>query len=104
MARTSGRKGRPWLRAVAELKRQSQVCWLCLEAIDMSLEFPDPGSFSADHVIPLSELDEDDPRRTKLSNLRPAHLGCNSSRGNRNPAEIIAHQEELEVTTSRDWL
>ncbi len=48
----------------------SDICWLCGQ----------PGSTTVDHVIPLSlapDLAED------ITNLRPAHLRCNSKRGAR---------------------
>jgi len=47
---------------------ESDVCWLCAR----------PGADTVDHVLPLSlypELAED------ITNLRPAHMTCNSSRG-----------------------
>lgn len=50
-------------------------CHLCGDAIDLALRKPDPLSLSIDHVVPRSRGGSDD-----LSNLRPAHLGCNSAR------------------------
>lgn len=104
MARTSGRKGRPWRRCVAEVKRRSQVCWICKDAIDLDLEFPHPQSFSVDHLIPLSQLGEDDPRRTDPDYCAPAHLGCNSSRQAKSVLEVTSQAEEESLPTSRDWL
>lgn len=43
------------------------VCWICGQ----------PGADSADHVLPRSLGGAD-----VLSNLMPAHLSCNQSRGN----------------------
>lgn len=57
------------------------VCWLCGEWIDKSLPAKHPKSFSVDHIIPVSK--GGDP--TSLDNVAPAHYGCNSSRGNREP-------------------
>ena len=105
MAKTSGRKGRPWRRCVAEVKRRSQICWICHEAIDMDLDFPHPESFSVDHIIPISTMDEDDPRRTDPDYCAPAHMRCNSSRGAKPAQEIRATQQEhTPLATSRDWL
>lgn len=104
MARTSGRKGRPWRRCVAEVKRRSQICWICNDAIDMDLEFPHPESFSVDHLVPLSQLDEDDPRRVDPDYCAPAHLSCNSSRQDRSVTELAATREVEPLVTSRDWL
>lgn len=64
---TKGPSGRPWLRARAKVLAASDVCHLCGK----------PGADSVDHVIPRSLGGSDD-----LTNLRPAHFTCNSSRGN----------------------
>lgn len=58
--------------------RDGAVCWLCDDAIDLELVWPDPMSLSMDHVVPLSHQGPDTP-----ANVRPAHLTCNCSRGNR---------------------
>lgn len=80
MPRSKGRTGRPWRRAWARLRRMpgSDVCALCGRWIDKSLPANDPMSWTADHIDPLSEGGAE----TDLSNLRPAHMRCNSSRGN----------------------
>jgi 5-methylcytosine-specific restriction endonuclease McrA len=54
------------------------VCWLCGEAIDLSLHHYDRRSFTADHKLSL----EDYPELAEVySNLEPAHRGCNSRKG-----------------------
>lgn len=54
------------------------VCWWCGRPIDLNLSGRDPEGFSIDHVIPRYVA----PHRTwDESNLRPAHYGCNSTRG-----------------------
>jgi hypothetical protein len=76
-------------RKVARLKRAvlqayGPVCALdgpyCREtgsrSIDLSLRFPHRGSFSIDHRLARSRGGGDD-----IALLRPAHLACNSSRG-----------------------
>lgn len=54
-----------------------------------------PGATTADHLVPKSI----DPSRTwDLSNLRPAHSGCNSSKGNRrndDPSSIVENGMEF---------
>ena len=61
--------GRAWQRVRdAVLERDGRICWLCGQ----------PGANTADHVLPIAHGGNDDP-----SNLRAAHLGCNSSRGSR---------------------
>lgn len=109
MAGTSGRKGRPWRRAVEIVKARSQICALCGEAIDLDLQFPDSRSFSVDHTVPLSQLGPDDPRRTDPDYLQPAHLGCNAARQNMTLAEWRAKQADaagdgVQAGTSRRWL
>jgi 5-methylcytosine-specific restriction endonuclease McrA len=64
-----GRRGRPWRRLRARILAESDVCWLCGK----------PGADSIDHVVPLSI---DPSLAHDITNLRPAHLRCNSRRGN----------------------
>lgn len=73
MGRTSHRAYR---RNRARTLRREDACHLCGEWIDPSRRWPDPWSGSADHVQPTS-LGGDN-----LGELRAAHLGCNSRRGN----------------------
>ena len=53
-------------------------CCLCGEPIDLARRWPDPRSFTVEHTTPRSRGGRDN-----LANMRPAHLGCNSARGNR---------------------
>ncbi|MDV8058418.1 MULTISPECIES: HNH endonuclease [unclassified Rhodococcus (in: high G+C Gram-positive bacteria)] len=74
----SARTGHRTYRARrARLKRTNTVCALCGREIDPELKWPDPGSFSADHITPVSKGGHN------LGPLQAAHLGCNSARGNR---------------------
>lgn len=57
------------------------ICALCGEPVDRLKRFPDPGSKSLDHIIPLSVPGS--PGHIQ-SNCQLAHLGCNSSKGGRN--------------------
>lgn len=81
--------GRPWRRVTEQLKEISTTCWLCGYAIDLDLPATHRLSFTADHIIPRSLGGPD-----TLENARPAHRGCNSSRGARPPAVL---------PTSRRW-
>lgn len=66
--KSHGRKGARWRRLRAQVLEANNICWLCGK----------PGADSVDHVLPLSiypELAHD------MSNLRPAHIACNSSKG-----------------------
>jgi hypothetical protein len=96
--RSKGRTGRPYRRAVERVKRRSQICGICGEAIDMDLRWPDPKSFSADHIETVKALPLNDPRLTDPRNMRPSHLGCNSSRGD-GTRELVPP-----LRWSRQWL
>lgn len=93
MPRSRGRTGRPWRRVREQVLDHCNICWLCGEWIDRSIPAPDPMSASVDHVVPLSEGEHVDPLDPAY--LRPAHFGCNSSRGNRAPRPRL--------NTSRAW-
>lgn len=61
-----------------QLKREAPpICWLCGQWIDLELKFPNPASWTYDHVVSLA--DGGDPY--DITNGRPAHLSCNSRRG-----------------------
>lgn len=53
-------------------------CHLCDSDIDHTLPWPNPFSFTVDHVIPISKGGTND-----FSNVRPAHARCNFSKGNK---------------------
>lgn len=53
-------------------------CGVCGKKINPKLKFPNPKSKSLDHILPLSK-----GGNHVSDNIRPAHLGCNSSKGNR---------------------
>jgi 5-methylcytosine-specific restriction endonuclease McrA len=59
------------------VRRAQPLCWLCGREIDPAAKYPDPWSFSVDHVIAASirpDLAE------TLSNMRAAHIRCNRRR------------------------
>jgi 5-methylcytosine-specific restriction endonuclease McrA len=58
--------------------RDNGICGICQQLIDTNLKYPDPMSFSIDHIIPRSQQGSH-----SFDNLRPAHLECNSLRGNK---------------------
>ncbi|AID58955.1 hypothetical protein PBI_GAIA_136 [Mycobacterium phage Gaia] len=58
--------------------RDGYVCQLCGNPVDMSLRFPDSGSASMDHIMPVSLGGEHSYANTQL-----AHLFCNIRKGNR---------------------
>jgi 5-methylcytosine-specific restriction endonuclease McrA len=74
--------------------RENDVCWLCGQPVDKSLPWPDPMSASVDHIVPLSVGGS----LTDRSNVRLAHLRCNSSRGNGS-----RKRARNALPTSRKW-
>lgn len=63
-----------------ELRARGLPCFLCGQPIDYELEFPDPYSFSVEHIRPYSTNEE---LREDPGNLTAAHLKCNQSKGSR---------------------
>ena len=84
MARTHGRKGRPWERLrrdrIAWDMQHNPTCPRCGKGLDPDGTWParHPLSLSVDHVVALSR---DHSRAHDPSNLRTMHYGCNASRG-----------------------
>ncbi|OYN89298.1 HNH endonuclease [Parenemella sanctibonifatiensis] len=62
---------------VAQLVKAGEPCGLCGQPIDLDLKYPDPNSFTVDHLVPSSLGGSDDYR-----SLRPAHARCNRARSN----------------------
>lgn len=59
-------------------ERDKWQCHICGEAIDKFLVFPDVGSATVDHLVPVSFGGEH-----SVHNVKAAHFGCNARRGNR---------------------
>jgi 5-methylcytosine-specific restriction endonuclease McrA len=79
--------GRARQKLLAEVAPEGSRCHLCGEAIDYNRPRFHPRGPSMDHVIPRSK-----GGLWERGNLRPAHYGCNSSRGNRDlPAKATRH-------------
>lgn len=70
-------------KRVAARVRAGEPCWLCGEAIDLSLKYPHDMSFTVDHVVPSSLGGSDD-----YEQLRPAHNAHNRTRGNQPPGSV----------------
>ena len=68
------------------------MCALCGGPIVWGLGRDSPLGPSLDHVIPLSR----GGHPTAMSNLQPAHFGCNASKGDR-------QSPGGEDVTSEDW-
>lgn len=65
-------------RAIAARVRAGEPCCLCNRPIDLSIPYPDPWSFTVEHVTPTSHggADHGDEQ------LAPAHFRCNRQRSN----------------------
>lgn len=84
MSRTSDRtyqRKRTRLKASAQLTG-GLTCVLCLEPIDLSLQFPDPMSFSSDHIDAVARGGDN------RGELEPMHLDCNRRKGVRPLADV----------------
>lgn len=68
--------------------RDGWTCRLCRRPIDPEVAWPDPMSASVDHIVPLSRGGEH-----SMINVQSAHLGCNSSKGDRLAGELAATRE-----------
>ena len=87
MARTSDAT---YLRNRERVRRTQDTCALCGAWIDPDLKHPDPWSFSADHVVPVSRGGHN------KGVLQAAHLTCNRRRGNK-------ALNEMRVPHGRQW-
>lgn len=70
-------------------------CWICRQAIDYGIAWPDPQSWELDHLYPRSTHPQhaEDP-----ANFRHSHKACNASRGN-----TLTLANDL-GSPSRNWL
>lgn len=82
----------------ARVRTEERVCWLCHQLIDLELNWPDPMSFSVDHVLPASTHQH---LALERSNLHAAHLKCNRRRGAKPAARVTPRATT--PRTSRDW-
>ena len=89
--KVAGRGGHRWRKVRERVKRSQRVCWICGNEVDLDLDYPDPMSFSVDHVVPLAHGGKGDD----YANCRASHLACNQSRG--------ARGGNAELRTSEDW-
>lgn len=67
-------------------------CWLCTRAIDYSLKYPHPESWSLDHAKTVKEAPE---LIMDIGNWRSSHLDCNQRRGTDEPFLDIGEPSEV---------
>lgn len=58
-------------------QRDGWRCGICHRRVEAKAVYPDPGSASLDHILPLSRGGTHEP-----SNVQLAHLRCNVAKGN----------------------
>ena len=71
-------RGAPRYLNAEIFERDGWVCQLCDAPVDRSLNYPDTGSASLDHILPLSR-----GGHHVHANVQLAHLFCNLSKGAR---------------------
>lgn len=86
-----GRRGRPWRTLQARVFAEETHCHLCGEWVDQLLPPRHPRARSVDHLISL----ESGGPPLDRSNVRLAHLGCNSRRGR---AQQVAAPRRTDLT------
>lgn len=92
-AKNAGRSTRRFKTLAANLRAQRRGCCICGQPIDYTLDPKEPGSFTVEHLYPLSTHPHlaEDP-----ANLDASHRGCNSQRG--------IHEIKPSLgNTSKDW-
>lgn len=77
--------------------QRGDACWICGQPIDYEAapdDYSNDDRFELDHYYPVSTHPhlQEDP-----ANFRPAHAGCNRTRGNSSNISSLAG------TLSRDW-
>lgn len=97
MAAPSSRSSRRYRRLAANLRAQHRPCCICGEPIDYRLEYPDPRSFSVQHLKSFSLFPH---LREDPANLDAAHLDCN--RGLPTSGRVPFEARPL-GEGSRDW-
>lgn len=78
MGTWAGRSTRRYKALKAEQRAKRLPCCLCGQRIDYTLQWPDPRSFSVQHIKDWHTHPE---LREDPANFDSAHLDCNSSAG-----------------------
>ena len=111
MAALRHQSGHRWRTNRERLRAQGRGCWICRafgrpDAIDYGLPGTDPGSFEADHLVPVSKGGTD-----LIDNLDATHRACNIWRRDKSVAEVLAIARQSRaarggeplVRTTTDW-
>ena len=87
----AGHTDRAWRAMCKRVLASSNLCGICGEPIDFNAPPRTPLAPSVDCIVPVSHGGS----TTDRTNLRPAHFGCNSKRGNDPAPPALPH--------TRDW-
>ena len=87
----AGRSTRRYKKLKAEQRAKRLPCCLCGQPIDYSLHWPDPRSFTVQHIKDWHDHPE---LREDPANFDSAHLDCNSSAGQHGKPTIGAVSED----------
>ena len=92
VARTAGRKGRPWRRLQRWVWATYTHCYRCGEPVDQTITNPrHPRARSVDHIIALARGGHPLDR----GNATLSHYGCNASAG----SQLLHHGKVTTPTT-----
>lgn len=94
--RSLGRTGGRWRKAHAACRAQAArgaPCALCGERIDVTIAYPHPMSFAADHDVELSD-------GGLPYSIRPSHKACNEAKELARRRALANHPVER---ASRAW-
>lgn len=79
-------------------QRDGWICQICFGKVISGTHWNDPKSATLDHIVPLSRGGRHEPL-----NVRLAHMGCNSRKGNRCPEVQRPNQVLLEKSTEVNY-
>lgn len=102
MGRHQDRSSYAWKQVRAKVLDGARACHLCGGELDFDAPARSRLAPSVDHVLSLKAMRDLDPETRKRlmfdpENLRPAHYGCNSSRGARRRRSAVRE------VGSREW-
>lgn len=66
------------INRITVFERDGWVCGICGDPVDRNLAWPEPGSATLDHVIPMSRGGHHEP-----DNVQLAHFSCNLDKRDR---------------------
>jgi hypothetical protein len=104
-----GRHGTAYWNARKKVLANAIYCALCGGELDWNAPPRSKWAPCVDHIVPLSELEHYDPaERLRLSvgpsNMRPAHITCNSKRGAHTGGRTWVDPVPVEAVWRGKWM